>query len=173
MTTPDPAANKLFRVSFNSPQSGFMSLSLNAAEQSFVAAVSHAPYDSLRDLVEALGALLYGSKNVQVKWNCEPDVLDFEMSVVARDRVAFMVRHYPDHQRLVQTGRIMFSLRASRLELCLAFWRALRDLRRHIATDEFDRNWRRPFPERGMRQLTEALRSFKREAKAKTVNRAV
>ncbi|HYY56998.1 MAG TPA: hypothetical protein VE842_06660 [Pyrinomonadaceae bacterium] len=148
-----------------------MSLSLNVAEQSFVTAVSHAPYDSLRDLVEALRALLSGSKNVLVKWSCEPDELDFELSVVARDRVAFKVRHYPDHHRLARAGRIMFSLRTSRLELCLAFWRALRDLRRHIATDEFERNWRRPFPESEMRQLTEALRSFKREAKAKTINR--
>lgn len=168
--------NKSFRVSFNSPQSGFMSLSLEAGAESFITAVAYAPYDSLRELIEGLTALLGdGGKNVLVSWNCEPDEIDFELSAsgAALDSVSFKVIHYPDHHRLARAARTLFSLRVSKLELCLAFWRALRDLHRHITTDEFDRNWRRPFPESEMRQLTEALRAFKRDAKAKTVDRAV
>ncbi|MBA3765395.1 MAG: hypothetical protein H0W99_00120 [Acidobacteria bacterium] len=157
--------NKPLRVSFNSPQSGWMSLSLGAGDESFVAAASYAPYDSLRVLIEGLTALLKGGESFVVKWNCEPDEFDFK--VTARDdRVEFEVVHYTDHRRSLKASRIVFALRNSKLEFCTPFWRALRDLRRNIATDEYDRNWRRPFPQEEMRQLTEAVRSFKRQAKA-------
>jgi hypothetical protein len=161
--------NKTFRVTFNSPQSGWMSLSLKAGEQSFVAAVSHAPDDSLRALMEALLALLdAGAQRITVKWNCEPDELDFEIRT-KDERVEFKVLHFPDHRRLAGTSHVVFSLAVSKLEFCLAFWRALRALHRDIETDEFDKNWRRPFPHSEMRQLTEAFRAFKRQAKAPTL----
>ena len=138
---------------------------MSADDESFVAAASFAPYDSLRDLIEGLTALLNGSESFIVKWNCEPDEFDFK--VKAKDeRVAFEVIHYTNHRRSAKASRIVFALRSSKLEFCLPFWRALRDLRRNIATDEYDRNWRRPFPQKEMRQLTEAIRSFKRHAKA-------
>ncbi len=142
-----------------------MSIGLHSAEESFVTAVSHQPYDSLRDLIEGLTALLKGSESFMVKWNCEPDEFDFK-ATVREDRVAFEVVHYNDHRRSAKASRIVFSLRSSKLEFCLPFWRALRDLRRNIATDEYDRNWRRPFPQNEMQRLTEAVRSFKRQAKA-------
>lgn len=164
--------SKSFRVSFNSPQSGFMSLSLETGEQQFVNAVSSAPYDSLRELIEGLTALLTAGRGFKVKWNCEPDELDFEAEAERDERVSFKVIHYTDHRRLAETGRVLLTHTGSRLEICHSFWRALRDLRRHIATDEFDRNWRRPFPQTEMQQLTEALRSFKREAKARSLSRA-
>lgn len=156
--------NETLRVSFNSPQSGWMSLSLNAGEESFVTAAASAPYDSLRELIEGLTALIAGSDGFMVKWNCEPDEFDFKIKA-RDDRVAFEVVHYTSHRRVAKDSRIVFSLQCSRLEFCLPFWRALRDLRRHIATDEFDRNWRRPFPHGEMKKLNEAFRSFKREAK--------
>jgi hypothetical protein len=163
--------NKAFRVSFNSPQSGFMSLSLDAGEQQLVTAVSSVPYDSLRELIEGLTALLATGHGFKVKWNCEPNELDFELMAAVDERLSFKVVHYTDHRRLPETGRVLFSIKASRLELCQGFWRALRDLRRHVATDEFDRNWRRPFPQSEMQQLTEALRSFKRGVKARPLTR--
>jgi hypothetical protein len=157
--------SKAFRVSFNSPQSGWMSLSLKAGEQSLVAAVSHTPYDSLPALIEALSAMLDESaRHVTVKWNCEPDELDFEFGSEA-DRASLKVLHFPDHRRTKGTCRTLFSLAGPKLELCLPFWRALRSLHRDIQTDEFDRNWRRPFPETLMQQLTEAVRAYKRQAK--------
>lgn len=161
-----------FRVSFNSPQSGFMSLSLKTGEQEFVNAVSSAPYDSLRELIEALISLLAAGRGFKVKWNCEPDELDFEAVAEPDERVSFKVIHYTDHRRLAETGRVLLTHTGSRLEICQSFWRALRDLRRHVATDEFDRNWRRPFPQAEMQQLTEALRSFKRETKARSLSGA-
>jgi hypothetical protein len=151
-----------------------MSLSLETSEESFVAVVACKPYDSLRELIESLTALVNGNRSAKsrtVKWSCEPDELDFK--IVMRDEtVSFKVIHYTDHRRSRQESRVVFSLQSSRLEFCLSFWRALRALHRDIETDEFDRNWRRPFPLSEMQQLTEALRSFKRKAKVEAARRA-
>jgi hypothetical protein len=164
--------NKPFRVSFNSPQSGWMSLSLKEGEQGLVAAVSYTPYDSLRALIEALRAMLEeSSQQLTVKWNCEPDELDFQLRAEA-DRVSLEVLHFPDHRRIKGTSRTLFSLTGPKLELCLPFWRALRSLHRDIETDEFDRNWQRPFPKSEMQHLTESVRAFKRKAKAEASGRA-
>jgi hypothetical protein len=160
--------NKPFRVSFNSPQSGWMSLSLEAGEENFVAVVACKPYDSLRELIESLTALVdgngVGKKSHTVKWSCEPDELDFKITV-RNESVSLKVIHYTDHRRSSKKSRAVFTLQSSRLEFCLAFWRALRALHRDIETDEFDRNWRRPFPHTEMQQLTESVRAFKRQAK--------
>ena len=167
--------NKPFRVSFNSPQSGWMSLSLEAGEESFVAVVACKPYDSLRELIESLTALVDGNgagkKSRTVKWSCEPDELDFKITVRG-DAVSLKVIHYKDHRRSMKESQVVFTLQSSRLEFCLAFWRALRALHRDIETDEFDRNWRRPFPHTEMLQLTESVRAFKRQAKAEAARRA-
>lgn len=150
-----------------------MSLSLEAGEESFVAVVACKPYDSLRELIESLTALTNGSfkKTRTVKWSCEPDELDFKMTL-SGDSVRFKVIHYTDHRRSLKESRAVFSLQSSRLEFCLSFWRALRALHRDIETDEFDRNWRRPFPESEMQHLTESVRAFKRKAKAEASGRS-
>ncbi|HVG32064.1 MAG TPA: hypothetical protein VM911_03260 [Pyrinomonadaceae bacterium] len=146
-----------------------MSLSLEAGEESFVAVVACKPYDSLRELIESLTALVDGNsrgkKSRTVKWSCEPDELDFKITL-SGDSVSLKVVHYTDHRRSLKDSRAVFTLQSSRLEFCLAFWRALRALHRDIETDEFDRNWRRPFPHTEMLQLTESVRAFKRQAKA-------
>jgi len=166
--------NKPFRVVFNSPQSGWMSFGLEANGESFVAVVACKPYDSLRELIESLTTLVdgngVGKKSQTVKWSCEPDELDFKITVRG-DAVFLKVIHYTDHRRSLKDSRTVFSLKSSRLEFCQAFWRALRALHRDIETDEFDRNWRRPFPHTQMQQLTESVRAFKRQSKAQAAGR--
>jgi hypothetical protein len=148
-----------------SPQSGWMSMSLKAGEEGFVMASSYQPYDSLRDLVEGLCALLKGSTDINIRWNCEPEEFDFRMRAHERDEVQCEVIRYPNHRRQPHASQIVFSLRSSKLDICLPFWRALRDLRRRISTDEFESNWRREFPHHELQQLTKLIRSVKRRVK--------
>ncbi|HEY0545802.1 MAG TPA: hypothetical protein VGC91_10530 [Pyrinomonadaceae bacterium] len=149
------------RVSFNSPQSGFMSIGLKAGERAFVIAVSHTPYDSLADLIKALTALLEGEKSLTVKWNREPEEYDFEL-LRDEDQTRLSVTRYPNHRRLKSKSEQVFShTAATPLDICEPFWRALRELHRDINVDEFDKNWRREFPETEMQELTKRLREFK------------
>jgi hypothetical protein len=154
--------NQKLKVSFESPQHGFMSLRLSSGKQSFVAVVSHEPYDSLRDLIEALCEVLAGDHEANVKWNSEPEEYDFKLAA-RDDSLQLDIIRYPDHRRLAAASSIIFSFRESKLETCLPFWKELRGLRRRTMQDEFDRQWRREFPEREMQELTKRIRALKHE----------
>ncbi len=143
-----------------------MSLRLSSGKESFVAVVSHAPYDSLRDLIEALSGALAGDGEAIVKWNGEPEEYDFRLAANG-DSIQLDIIHYPDHRRLSAASSTVFSFRALKLEACLPFWKELRGLHRRIAQDEFDRQWRREFPESEMQELTKRIRSFKREVESR------
>jgi hypothetical protein len=150
------------RVSLESPQHGFMSLRLSSGKESFVTVVSYTPYDSLRDLIDALLSVLTGDCDAIVKWNSEPEEYDFKLAA-RDDSVQLEIIRYPDHRRLAEASSNVFSFSGSRMETCWPFWKELRGLRSRSAQDEFERQWRREFPEREMQELTKRIRSFKRE----------
>ncbi len=154
--------NQKLRVSFNSPQSGWMSIGLKTDDESFVTAVSHEPYDSLRDLMKALSAFLSNGEDQKVKWNCEPEEYDFELRRDGSNAVLEIAR-FPDHRRTLKKRKVVFKHEATPLSICDGFWHALRELHRDINVDEFDKNWRRTFPEEEMRAFTKAVREAKRE----------
>jgi hypothetical protein len=149
-------------VSIESPQHGFMSLRLKSAGQNFVTVVSHEPYDSLRDLIAALSAVLDGDCEPTVKWNSEPDEYDFRFQARG-DRLQLEVIHYPDHRKLPETATTVFSFRGPKADACRSFWDELRRSRSRAARDEFDRQWRRPFPERELQELTKRIGTSERE----------
>jgi hypothetical protein len=144
------------RVSFNSPQSGFMSIGLKSGEENFVTAVAHLPYDSIRDLIAGLSALLSGESNVTVKWNREPEEYDFELQREGNDGELSIIR-YPNHHRPKKKREIVFSHKGTVADICKSFWNALSELQNDKDVDEFDKNWRREFPEEEMRELTRSL----------------
>ncbi len=151
-----------FRVVFNSPQSGYMSIGLHAGGRELVAAVSHRPDDSLRELIVGLTALLEdATPHVVVRWNCEPDELAFDLKIDGA-RLKLEVVHYLSHRRAPHTSRVVFALTGTTTDICAAFWKSLRELHRDIEVDEFARHWRREFPEAELRALTHALRNRKR-----------
>ena len=163
--------NQKLRVSLESPQHGFMSLRLSSETERFVAVVSHAPYDSLRDLIESLCNALAGDYDTIVKWNSEPEEYDFRLAA-RDDSIKLDIVRYPDHRRLAESSSIVFSFGGSKLDACLPFWKELRGLHRRIAQDEFDRQWRREFPETEMQELTKRIRSLKREVESTSLDSA-
>ena len=158
--------NQQLRISLESPQHGFMSLRLSDETESFVAVVSHEPYDSVRDLMSALCDVLAGDCEAIIKWNSEPEEFDFRLAA-HDDSVQLEIIRYPDHRRLMELSSTVFSVRGSKLEMCWPFWKELRGLHRRTAQDEFDRQWRREFPEREMQELTKRIRSLKREVESR------
>ena len=148
------------RVSFNSPQCGWMSFELRAGEQSLVNAVSYTPYDSLRDLIDALSRLLSEDIDLTVKWAFEPDEADFNFKARG-ERAELEVKWYKNHLRLAGTGERVFFFEGSRLDLCHPFWKALRDMQSDMEVDDFARNWGRKFPDSEMRRLSEDVAACK------------
>lgn len=143
-------------VSLESPQHGFMSLRLKSDGQSFVTVVAHAPYDSLRDLIAALSDVIDGDSAPTVNWNSEPDEYDFRFRARG-DLVLLEVIHYPNHRKLDETATTVFSFQGPKADACRTFWEELCDLQSRAGRDEFDRQWRRAFPEREMQELTKRM----------------
>ena len=152
---------RTLKVSLESPQSGWMSLGLSDGEQNLAFVAAHKPYDSVRDLIEGLSALLAGAGDVTVKWNAEPEGYDLHLSCDGV-QVELEVVRYPD-RRPARAGRSVFTARGAALDVILPIWRALRDLRRRVSDDEFAKNWRREFPEAELRRLTKLVRAARRE----------
>jgi hypothetical protein len=150
--------NPKLKVSFNSPQSGFMSIGLKTDGQSFVTAVSHQPHDSVRDLIKALLALLDGEERALVKWNQEPEEYDFELTRSGQE-VQLKIIRYPDHHRTEGAGEQIFAHTDSLGNISHTFREALQRLHRDRRTDEYAKNWRREFPEAEYQQLQQRLRA--------------
>ena len=154
--------NETLSVSLESPQHGFMSLRLKTAGRNFVTVVAHEPYDSLRDLIAALASVLDGDCEPTIRWNSEPDEYDFRFSSRG-DHLLLEVIHYPDHRKLPETAAAVFSFDGPKRDACRAFLEELRDLQSRTARDEFDRQWRRTFPERELEELTKRMGTLERE----------
>jgi len=148
--------NDSLQVSLESPQHGFMSLRLSSSTERFVAVVAHEPYNSLTALIDVLSTALGGDCDASVRWNGEPEEYDFILAVHG-DSILLTIVRYPDHRRLVETSSIVFSFRGSKLDVCRPFWKELRDLQSRTTQDEFDRQWRREFPEQQLQRLTKQI----------------
>ena len=155
--------NNNFSVSLESPQSGWMSLRLRAGAESFVAVMSHAPYDSLRELIEGLTALVAGGRGFTVKWNAEPEEYDFEFEPAGAE-VELRVARYAGRRRAGDLPSVVFAHRGPRAEVCQSFWREFKRLRDRRETDVYEQNWRRAFPERELRDFTQALKHSRQRA---------
>jgi len=144
------------RVVFNSPQSGYMSVGLRAGGREFAAAVSCRPRDSLLELISALTRLARGeTTSATVRWNCEPDELDFRFRSDG-GRLRFTVVHYATHRREEPSRRTVFEAGGAHAEILGAFRAALEELRADAEVDVFESNWRRKFPERQLREFVTA-----------------
>jgi hypothetical protein len=150
------------RVSFNSPQSGYMSVGLKAGTERVVFGASHQPVDSLRDLLEKLVALLTGKESsVVVRWNCEPDEYDFRFAYQGDgDTLRLEIVHRQNFGRSRSASQKVFVFEGAKLDLGMTFWQALENLRQDIFTDEYDKNWRRPFPQLEMQRFTEVVHAL-------------
>lgn len=128
-----------------------------------MAVMSHAPYDSVRALIEGLTALVAGGdERFIVKWNAEPEEYDFEFEPSGAE-VGLRVVRYAGHRRAAGSRAIVFSHRGPRAEICLPFWREFKRLRDRRETDVYELNWRRAFPERELQEFTRALKAHRKD----------
>ena len=150
-------AAETLRVTFNSPQSGYMSVGLRVAGREFATAVSCRPRDSLVELISALTRLARGETSAAVvRWNCEPDELDFRFESDG-DGLSLAVVHYTTHRRDEPSSQTVFEAAGARAEIFGAFRAALEELRADAEVDVFESNWRRKFPERQLREFAGAV----------------
>lgn len=142
-------SNKL-EVSFNSPQCGWMSIGFDDGRSEFHTTTAHAPHSlALPQLLGVLTALVDG-KSAQneyvLKWNRDPEEFDFRFLRGEGGSLLFEVYQYPTEERELSERELVFAHLGSVDDVCRAFAATFEQLYRDRDTDEFEFNWRQPFP---------------------------
>lgn len=149
----------MLEVSFNSPQCGWMSIGFDDGVNEFHTTTAYAPHElALPELLLILTALLdykggntigsegAGDANQYIlKWNRDPEEFDFRF-VPDGDRVTLEIWQYPTDERESETRELVFSHQGNVRDICDAFSATFEQLYADRETDEFEFNWRQPFP---------------------------
>jgi hypothetical protein len=157
--------NKL-EVSFNSPQCGFMSIGFDDGAQEFHTTTAHAPHErALPELLLILSALLdVGSAKNEylLHWNREPEEFDFRF-VKNGENVRLEIYQYPTETREPSARELVFAHTGRVKDVCQTFAETFNQLYADRETDEFEFNWRQPFPDREFEEFKKKYHTDKRE----------
>lgn len=147
----------MLEVSFNSPQCGWMSIGFNDGVSEFHTTTAHAPHAlALSELLQILTSLIEGGnlsdsegacdvKEYLLKWNRDPEEFDFRFVSDGND-VTIEIYQYPTDERESDERELVFSHQGKTRDVCSAFAATFEQLYADRETDEFEFNWRQPFP---------------------------
>lgn len=145
-------AGKL-EVSFNSPQCGWMSIGFEDGVNEFHTTTAHAPHaTALPDLMRILtsiGGNPAGSEGPPeehvLHWNRDPEEFDFRFVRDGGD-VVIEIYQYPTEDRDAADRELVYAYRGPANDVIAAFAETFDQLYEDRDTDEFEFNWRQPFP---------------------------
>jgi hypothetical protein len=137
------------KVSFNSPQCGWMSIGFEDATSEFHTTTAHAPHrEALAHLLDALADLLAPAADgleFLVRWNRDPEEFDFWLR---RDdgKIRLEIWQYATGDRRADAPETVFRHAGAATDVAAAFYETFRQMYEDRQTDEFEQNWRQPFP---------------------------
>lgn len=139
----------MLEVSFNSPQCGWMSIGFADGAHEFHTTTAHAPHElALPELLRILTALADPNSTDSeylLKWNRDPEEFDFRFVRNGAD-VTLEIYQYPTDERDAAERELVFRHAGPAGEICSAFAATFEQLYADRDTDEFEFNWRQPFP---------------------------
>ena len=150
----------MLEVSFNSPQCGWMSIGFDDGVNEFHTTTAHAPHElALPDLMRILTSLADRSSpqnEYLLRWNRDPEEFDFHFVRRGGD-LSIAIYQYPTEERESTERELVFSHTGSVDEIVSAFGVTFEQLYEDRETDEFEFNWRQPFPFREFREFKKIL----------------
>lgn len=139
----------MLEVSFNSPQCGWMSIGFEDGVNEFHTTTAHAPYPgALADMMRALADLADpASKQNEylLKWNRDPEAYDIRF-LRNGEKLTLEIYEYPTDERDPAEQSLVFSHVGTVGVINQAFADTFAQLYEDRDTDEFEFNWRQPFP---------------------------
>ena len=136
-------------VSFNSPQCGWMSIGFDDGKTEFHTTTAHAPHGSaLPDLMKILTALAdpaSAENEYLLKWNRDPEEFDFHFTRNG-DALLIEIYQFPTEDRDAAERELVFSYTGTVEDVVRSFAVTFDQLYEDRDTDEFEFNWRQPFP---------------------------
>lgn len=139
---------KKLEVSFNSPQCGWMSIGFEDGVSEFHTTTAHSPHESaLPELMRILTAVAdpAAQNEYLLKWNRDPEEFDFRFARDGED-LLMEIYQYPTDERDSTERELVFSHNGRIQDVVAAFATTFDQLYEDRDTDEFEFNWRQPFP---------------------------
>lgn len=149
-----------FRVDFDGPEHGWLTVSLRSADQEYIFDAVHVPYDSVTGLVRALGTVVDGLPEALVRWTDGPIEYVFVFNQ-RDDRVSLKVSCLFDSGLAGRVRELVFEFEGSVYQVAHPLWKALRDLETRQNTEDYMQKWREEFPSREMEDLTYKMKALK------------
>lgn len=141
----------MLEVSFNSPQCGWMSIGFEDGVNEFHTTTAHAPHaTALPELMQILTQLADASSpenEFLLKWNRDPEEFDFRF-LRNGEKLTTEIYQYPTEERDSADRELVFSHEGTVGMTVAAFAETFDQLYADRDTDEFEFNWRQPFPYR-------------------------
>jgi hypothetical protein len=149
---------KMLKVSFNSPQCGWMSIGFEDGVNEFQTTTAHAPHSTaLPELMRILTSLADANSpenEFLLKWNRDPEEFDFHFVRNGQD-LLIEICQYPTEDRESAERELVYSHKGTVREAVAAFAETFNQLYEDRDTDEFEFNWRQPFPFREYEEFKE------------------
>ncbi len=143
--------NGKLEIAFNSPQCGWMSIGFEDGGSEFHTTTAHAPHSAaLPELMQILTDLMdadSGKNEYLLKWNRDPEEFDFRF-LRNGEKLTLEIYQYPTEDRDSGERELVFSHEGTVGVVCNAFAKTFEQLYADRETDEFEFNWRQPFPYR-------------------------
>lgn len=144
------------KVRFDEPEHGRIGLFILANDKLIVECDASRIYDSLEQLVTALGAMLDMRDERLVTWLEGAPELELRFSRLD-DVVQLEITSFEGSERPREKPTADWTFVGPYDEICLPFWRALRNLEGRYSAEELVHRWKGYFPHRGLAFLTEQL----------------
>ena len=139
----------MLEVSFNSPQCGWMSIGFEDGVSEFHTTTAHAPHEfALPELMRILTSLSdanMAENEYVLKWNRDPEEFDFRF-VRDGENIVIQIFQYPTDERQQSEREMVFTHTGPSADVVRAFGTTFDQLYADRETDEFEFNWRQPFP---------------------------
>lgn len=149
-------------VSFNSPQCGWMSIGFDDGVNEFHTTTAHAPHEAaLSELITILAKLADPASpenEYLLQWNRDPEEFDFRF-IRDGENLTLEIYQYPTEERDSGEKELMFSHGGTVSNVCRAFAETFEQLYEDRQTDEFEFNWRQPFPFREYEAFRKSMSS--------------
>lgn len=150
-------------VSFNSPQCGWMSIGFDDGVDEFHTTTAHAPHETaLPELLKILTALADrgpAPANYILKWNRDPEEFDFDFFRDGGD-LLLKIYQYPTEDRDGGERELVFEHAGKVADVVRAFEETFDQLYADRETDEFEFNWRQPFPHAEFQEFKSKISSM-------------
>lgn len=150
----------MLEVSFNSPQCGWMSIGFDDGVSEFHTTTAHAPHElALPELMGILTAIANpgpGSNEYLLKWNRDPEEFDFRF-LRDGENLTIQIFQYPTDERDAAERELVFTHTGSAVDVVRAFAVTFEQLYEDRYTDEFEFNWRQPFPYEEFEEFKKSL----------------